>query len=66
MRNSFVNTEPESTNPQKYFSVFCIDWITMKNDGNALVTTANLKTLSKFEKFEKDIVFNDSGFRVNG
>ena len=38
----------------------------MKNDGNALVTTANLKTLSKFEKFEKDIVFNYSGFRVNG
>ena len=38
----------------------------MKNDGNALVTTANLKTLSKFEKFEKDIVFSCSGFCVNG
>ena len=38
----------------------------MKNDGNTLVTTANLKTLSKFEKFGKDIVFNYSGFRVNG
>ena len=38
----------------------------MKNDGNALVTMANLITLSKFEKFEKDIVFNYSSFHVNG
>ena len=38
----------------------------MKNYGNALVTTANLKTLSKFEKFGKDIVFSYSGFSVNG
>ena len=52
--------------PTKIFFCFCIDWITMKNDGNSLVTTANLKTLSKCEKFEKDIVFNYTGFRVNG
>ena len=37
----------------------------MKNDGNTLVTMANLKMLSKFEKFEKDIVLNYSCFRVN-